>query len=54
MDKTLGKKLLKTYEKKLTVAIKEKECKEMEIEGLVKIVDKLTKDLAELEQDDND
>jgi len=49
MDKALGKKLLKTYQKKLGIKIKERECLDVEIEGLVKITDKLTADLAELE-----
>ena len=50
MDKTVYKKLLKTYQKRLSLKILEKGCLSVEIDGLEIIVKKLTDELALLEE----
>jgi len=50
-DKTLYKKLLKTYQKRLSLKIKERECIDVEIDGLDGIVKKLTEELALLDEE---
>ena len=50
MEKPILKKLIKTYEKRLLLRIKERECIDVEIDGLSVIVKKLGIDLEELEE----
>jgi len=51
MDKTMLKKLLKTYKKRFSLKVKERECLDVEISGLDAIVKKLEEDLELLEEE---